>query len=270
MEGHVETTPRRSIVFNTGMVLHGWVTLMSRGHRQYEGPAERAAAFLVDRMRPDGTWDPAVEYAEIPHAYNARVAWAMLRYAGIAGDERVRAAARRQLDWVVAHQHANGWFDHCVFRPGMTPSTHAIGYTLRGLIESSAEAGEERWLRAAERASEVLVASFRTIGTIPAAFDADWRPAASYLCLTGIAQLGGVWLRLHAVAGDERYRAAGVDAVELAARYQERLPLSEVDGALAGSFPVWGRYAPLQYPNWAAKFLADALVLADACEPAPA
>ena len=29
----------------------------------------------------------------------------------------------------------------------------------------------------------------------------------------------------------------------------------------AGSFPVWGRYAPLQYPNWATKFLADALML---------
>ena len=30
---------------------------------------------------------------------------------------------------------------------------------------------------------------------------------------------------------------------------------------IAGSFPVWGRYAPLQYPNWAAKFLADSLMI---------
>ena len=29
----------------------------------------------------------------------------------------------------------------------------------------------------------------------------------------------------------------------------------------AGSFPIYGRYAPLQYPNWAAKFLADSLAL---------
>jgi hypothetical protein len=30
---------------------------------------------------------------------------------------------------------------------------------------------------------------------------------------------------------------------------------------VAGSFPIWGRYAPLSYPNWAAKFFVDALLL---------
>jgi hypothetical protein len=29
-------------------------------------------------------------------------------------------------------------------------------------------------------------------------------------------------------------------------------------GAIPGSHPIWGRYAPLTYPNWATKFFVDA------------
>jgi hypothetical protein len=32
-------------------------------------------------------------------------------------------------------------------------------------------------------------------------------------------------------------------------------------GAIAGSAPIWGRYSMFEYPNWAAKFFADALML---------
>ena len=261
MQGHVGTVPRRSIVFNTGMVLHGWVTLLSRGHETYAEPARRAAQFLTLHMRADGTWDPGVEYARIPHTYNAFVAWAMLRYAGLTGDPEVGDAACRHLDWVVDHQRPNGWFEHCVFKAGTDPSTHSIGYTLRGLLESEALLGEGRWLAAVERTSEALVATFDELGTLPGAFDSAWRPAASYNCLTGSAQLGGTWLRLHAMGGDVRFRTAGLRAIELAARHQERLPFPEIAGALAGAFPVWGRYAPMQYPNWATRFLVESLML---------
>lgn len=54
-------------------------------------------------------------------------------------------------------------------------------------------------------------------------------------------------------------------AVEQAAERQDRSSWPDVHGALAGSFPVWGGYAPLQYPNRAVKFLADSLMLRDDC-----
>jgi hypothetical protein len=31
-------------------------------------------------------------------------------------------------------------------------------------------------------------------------------------------------------------------------------------GGIKGSLPIYGRYAPLQYPNWATKFFIDALL----------
>jgi hypothetical protein len=36
---------------------------------------------------------------------------------------------------------------------------------------------------------------------------------------------------------------------------------SAVRGALAGSVPIWGRYSRFEFPNWAAKFFADALMM---------
>jgi hypothetical protein len=261
MQGSVDTVPRRSIVFNTGMVLHGWIDLEQAGHGGYEEAAARAAAFLVDHLRPDGTWAPAVEFSGIPHTYNSRVAWAMLRWARMRGDDRAEAAARRQLDWVVSRQRSNGWFDDCVFKPGMSPSTHGLAYTLRGLLESHVITGEPGWLAAVERTSEALIRKLEVLPRLLASYDDTWTPTASHACLTGTAQLGGVWLRLFRVSGDPRWLNAGLKAVEAAARRQERGPMPNIGGALAGSFPVWGRYAPLQYPNWATKFLADSLML---------
>ena len=268
MEGTVGTIPRRSIVFNTGMVLHGWLDLDTAGMDGYAESAARAMAFLGVHLRPDGTWDPGVEFAAIPHTYNSRVAWAMLRWARRNGDEAAEAAGRRQLDWVVSRQRANGWFDDCAFKPGLTPSTHGLAYTLRGLLESHVITGETSWLKAVERTSEALILKLEVLPRLLAGYDADWRPASHHSCLTGTAQLGGVWLRLYQVTGDPRWLNAGLKAVEQAARHQERGPWPVISGALAGSFPIWGRYAPLQYPNWAAKFLADSLMLYDDCRPA--
>ena len=264
-QGAIGSTPVRSIVFNTGMVLHGWIDLRDTEGDRYDEPAARAIEFLVGNLRHDGTWSEAVEYSSIPHAYNARVAWAMLRWADATADDGARHAAERHLEWVLGRQRPNGWFDDCVFKPGTQPSTHGIAYTLRGLLESQALTGESRYLDAVLCTSEVLIRKLEVLGYLPANFDEDWRPAARHACLTGTVQLGGVWLRLFQIGGDDRYLNAGLKAIDLAARRQERGPWRATRGALAGSFPVWGRYAPLQYPNWAAKFLADALMLRDDC-----
>ena len=32
-------------------------------------------------------------------------------------------------------------------------------------------------------------------------------------------------------------------------------------GAIPGSAPIWGAYSRFEFPNWAAKFFADALIM---------
>jgi uncharacterized protein YyaL (SSP411 family) len=262
MEGTLSGPRRPSIVFNTGMVIHGWVDLYEAGSNSaYLDAAERAGSFLVAHQDDDGAWRGQVEYSRIPHTYNSCVAWALLRLADATGEGRFRTAALRQLNWVLSMQGDDGWFEACVFKPGMLPSTHGIGYTLSGLLESYCSSGREAYLSAVVKTSEVLIRRLAVFGWLPGSFARSWEPAARYECLTGNAQLGAVWLRLFGVTGDARFLNAGLKAVELAAGRQVRLPCGVVHGALPGSYPIYGRYAPLQFPNWATKFLVDALML---------
>jgi hypothetical protein len=265
MEGVVADPPGRSIVFNTGMVMHGWLDLHeATGDERHLAAARRAGGFLAAHQEPDGSWRGEATYARIPHTYNARVAWALARLADALDDDAHRQAARRKLAWVESRQRANGWFEDCIFTPGMLPSTHSIAYTLRGLLESAILLGEHDHVATALRGAKPLLGVFERMGWLPATYDADWRPRARYACLTGTAQIGGVWLRLYQATGEVRLRDAGLAAIAQAARYQERKGPRDVRGALAGSFPVFGRYAPFQYPNWATKFLVDSLMLRDA------
>ena len=43
-------------------------------------------------------------------------------------------------------------------------------------------------------------------------------------------------------------------------------PNPAVRGAIKGSQPIWGRYAPFSYPNWATKFFIDAVLLLNEIE----
>ncbi len=262
MQGLINGRRRRSIAFNTGMVMHGWLDLLAATHDQrYLEAASRAGRFLVERQHPDGAWRGESSYKGIPHTYKSRVSWALLRLAEATGDGDFRQAASRNLDWVLSTQRPNGWFEHCAFEPGTLPNTHGIAYTLRGLVESYALVGDERYLSAAKLTSRVLMDQLRQRGTLPATWRADWTPAVSYRCLTGIVQLGGTWLRIHELTGEAAFKVSGLLAVEHPASHQLAGRMPELRGALPGSFPIYGSYAPLACPNWATKFLADALML---------
>jgi hypothetical protein len=261
-QGLITTRPVASIAFNTGMVMHGWLDLhAASGDERCLSAAWEGGRFLVDRQQPDGTWIGPHSYRGIPHTYKSRVAWALLKLARASGEPAPREAAIRTLDWVVSVQRRNGWFDHCAFEPGTLPNTHGIAYTIRGLVESAVLLEEERYLASAVRASVPLIDRFTADRSLVSSWRPDWTPASRSVCLTGLAQLGGAWLRIHEATGDGRFRRAGEGAVAQARRHQLAGPNPHTRGALPGSFPVFGRYAPFACPNWATKFLVDALLI---------
>ena len=76
--------------------------------------------------------------------------------------------------------------------------------------------------------------------------------------------MGIVWLRLFNILGEEKYHKAAEKMALAVAKTQfvgkYKLEFLPVSGAIAGSWPVWGSYVRLGYPNWAAKFFADLLM----------
>ena len=115
---------------------------------------------------------------------------------------------------------------------------------------------------AAELTCRVLLTHLDRDGRLPGTFDAKWRPTASYSCVTGNAQTAAQWFRLARITGDSSF----ADGARRATRFLKSIhdcasTNPHVRGAVKGSHPIWGRYLFGSYPNWAAKFFMDALLM---------
>jgi hypothetical protein len=256
---------RQPSVFNTGMVLQGYVALLleQNDDRILEG-ARHAADFLIGDMDEDGhfrTHGPFVA-ADRVKTYSCLCAWPLYRFGQLVGDKRYVEAAVRAVEAAVGEQAANGWFAHnCLTRPA-APLTHTIGYTMQGILEVGFLAGRADFVAAVERAARPLLARIAPSGFLHGRYDADWKPASSSSCLTGSAQIAGVFYRLFEHGGDSQYRE-GAERVVDCLKGLQILDSSNpgVHGGLAGSFPILGEYMTGGYPNWATKYFLDALML---------
>lgn len=255
-------------VFNTGQVILGWLALFERTQdSRYLEAARRAGDYLVGLQEGDGTWQRDTYCGA--RTYHARTDWALLKLARLSGDARYADAARRNLRWVMRQQQENGWFRNCGFNND-DPITHVIEYTLIGVLECALLDGV-----AFDRSPVGLIARGvdaiceiverpgigGIAGMIPASFDSNWRSQDRDSCLTGNAQLAYTLLRLHGLAPNRRYLAAA-DSLIAALKGTQALGGAPacVRGALPGSFPMHTGYLANGYPNWGAKFFADALL----------
>ena len=93
-------------------------------------------------------------------------------------------------------------------------------------------------------------------------FDACWKSDMNYSCLTGDAQVAGVWLKLFEAEGDVRFLNAALKLNDYVKTTQHLHSLHPgIRGGIKGSHPIYGRYTSFGFPNWAAKFFVDSLIL---------
>jgi hypothetical protein len=249
------------IVFDTGQVLGGYVrAFRETGDAAFLDAAQRAAGWLVAVADGDGRWTRNT-FGGVPHAYNTRTAWALLDLAAICAQTDYTRVALANLDWAVGQQRPTGWFDHCAFTPGVAPFTHTIAYTLEGLLEAGLLLDQPRYVEAARRGAEAALQHLRADGFVPGQIDVGGNPVGAYSCLSGNCQLAAVWAKLYHRFREDRFRMGAVDTLRYVMTCQD---LDTVDGdmrgAIKGSHPVWGAYAPFAFPNWAAKFFIDAML----------
>jgi hypothetical protein len=257
-------------VFNTGQVILGWCTLYERtSEDKYLQAAKRAGDYLLNEQESDGAWRKDTYCGA--RTYHARVDWALLRLAQLAGEQRYAAAALKNLQWVLKQQRQNGWFAQCGFNEDQ-PIMHVIVYTLRGLLEcsqmNSAAVNELGVLPAVVKGADALCKALQTqyvagiSGMVPASFDENWKTAANDSCLTGNAQLACFLYRLAHCTGNQMYRDIADTVMSVTKRTQLiETSLLPIKGAIAGTYPLSHGYVPNGYPNWAAKFFADALLM---------
>lgn len=260
--------------FNTGMVLDGWCSAFQATRDTFIlGAARRAADFLVRDLdergyfRTNGAFVPAGEIK----TYSCLCAWAMYRFGDLTGEERYRDEAARCIEAALRQQLPNGWIAHNCLTRSEAPLTHTIGYALQGILEVGIAAARPDFIGAVRAAFDRIRERIGPAGYLPGRFYDDWEPAQLSSCLTGSAQLAIVGYRLYDHLKDEVYRCAADRLLNFLKALQTLDPRdATIHGALAGSFPLFGAYMRAGYPNWATKYLLDALMIQERIESAHA
>ena len=262
-EGGYEGQGEAMVVFNTGQVLRGLLRSWEQtGETRYLDAAVRGGRWITDMQEPDGSWARS-NFKGMRRVYDSYVAAPLATLWSATGDARYREAAARSTSFVLSEQHANGWFANADNSPYFTdtPVTHTICYTIDGLLEVGEQLGDDEAIHAAELAAEELLHRAEIWPLLYARVDREWRPATRFVCLTGAAQLGIIFMRLHARTADPRYLNASLKLLDFLVWVQRLNGVgANRRGGLAGSYPIWGLYCPLKYPSWATKYLVDLLL----------
>jgi O-antigen/teichoic acid export membrane protein len=260
--GKIDSSPIRPVTFNTGQIVMG-LAAGETTFGQYGDSLRKAADWLVATQDPDGCWRSYPTPFATPgeKTYETHVAWGLLEAARVDPTRGYAEAALRNIRWALGKQRDNGWLEDCCLTDRTAPLTHALGYALRGLLEGYRFSRDPVLAAAARRTADALLVKLEPDGYLAGRFNADWNAAVPWACLTGIAQIAHCWLLIYEDTGETKY-LHGARRANAFVRRTVRLDAPEgIRGAVKGSFPVDGGYAPFEYPNWAAKFLIDSLAL---------
>ncbi|GAA0252497.1 hypothetical protein [Rhodanobacter caeni] len=252
-------------IFNTGQVLFGWLAAWQHTQdARFRESAVRAADWLVAAQDPDGVWRRfASPFAtHTVNTYNTRVAFALAKAGTELHEPRYLEAAVRNVQWALTQMHENGWLENNDLEDNDRPLTHTIAYAIRGILEVGLLADSSHFVEVAGRMAHAVAKSQRGDGALPGRLDSGWRAAARWSCVTGNAQMAIIWHRLATQAADR----FGLDAADRAIRFNLSIQdLTAADmgvrGGMPGSHPRSGGYMRHRYPNWAAKFFMDAILL---------
>jgi len=255
------------VVFNTGQVLFGLCRAYEETNdEKYRKAAGKASDWLVSVMDEDGCWRK-YEYLNQMHTYNTRTAYALLCAHKITKNSAYKDAAIKNIEWALTQQLENGWLQNNAFFSGQEPLVHTIAYAINGILDSAVYLRKKKYLEASAKAATPLLQAQREDGSLQGSFSREWKSSVNWSCLTGNSQMSIIWQKLFISTKEQKY----LDAARKSNAYMKTVQNMNssnpgVKGGIPGAFPIYGWYAPFCYPNWAAKFFVDALLLEEHLE----
>ncbi len=256
-------------VFNTAQVLFGYafaLTSEAVGSAEDRGrwvsAGSRALSWLSRQLGDPAGWGSGAYVSGHDPTYYTRALWGMLCMdAVLNGGGPLRGRIEQALEQYARRFRHNGALDSWGFWPDQPAHTHTIAYSLEGFwhaarmlnradIASSAESTLMRLLR--QRAAD---------GCTAGAYDSDWRGVRGYRCVTGNLQLSLLAAQIAEARAADGWKKEAISLFDEVAHAQCLMPCRGVFGGLPGSYPLWGPYLRMRFPNWAARFYAEAWML---------
>jgi hypothetical protein len=256
--------PVSSSTFVTGQVLFGLVDAYRKWSAiPYRDAAIRAGDFLLDSLDETGRFVKGFSHFCEPgaKAYEVRTGLAIAGLGMLLEQEKYKQAACRMADYALSCQQENGWFRENDLDSHDQPLTHTIGYALEGLHGIGVLLNRPDCLDAVHRTLKQLLKLIGPSGFLPGRWRSDWTPAVDWVCLTGCAQIAGVFLRMHRLFDAPEYFDAGHRLLGFVCWTQELKGQSTgLSGGIRGSYPFGGEYGQWSVLNWATKFFADSVM----------
>ncbi len=254
---------KKEVVFNTGQVIRGLYAVYKKtGEKKYIEACVKACEWLSGIQEEDGSWQKFA-FMQKKRVYDSYVDHPLLLIAKETGNATFEITARKNLDWILTQQEKNGWFNNCdnTIKHNDRPILHTIAYTLDGLIQCGILLNEYKYIQSAKIAADRLLDIFIANGWLHGRWDSQWQGSQAIIC-TGEAQMALVWKLLYRHTAEEKYLHAVRKINNQLCFIQKHHsdPSHPAQGALPGSFPLWGRYEPFGFPNWATKYFADSLM----------
>jgi hypothetical protein len=256
---------RPEVVFNTGQVLRGlYAVYLQSGNKKYLESCEKAINWLCDIQEEDGAWRKHA-FMNVERVYDSYVDAPMLNVNTSSNDSRFAEKAIKNLDWIVTNkQSENGWFSDCdnTLHKNDKPILHTIAYTIDGLLDSAKLTGNQSYFDAAVKPARKLLEVYLETGKLNGRYDASWKGSENVI-LTGCAQISVCWLKIYQENNEPSFLEGANKLINVLLAAQQRTfsGSESIKGALSGSYPIWGRYENFSFPNWATKYLLDALML---------
>jgi uncharacterized protein YyaL (SSP411 family) len=260
---------RPEVVFNTGQVIRGLISVYKHTNDDhYLLPAIKACDWLCEIQEEEGFWKKNA-FMNVSRVYDSYVDFPLLMVHEITGKELYKEKATKNLIWITeAKQLSNGWFEDCdnTIKNNDRPILHTISYTIDGLLECGLLLNDRKLINSAIKSADSLFEVFNKNKYLKGRYDKNWI-GSEHLIPTGCAQIAIVWMKLYKMTKNIQYLNAALKMNDILIFIQDRKCKENPDtkGAIPGSFPIWGRYEPFSFPNWATKFFVDSLLLEHDC-----
>lgn len=260
--GNISTKPNKSI-FDAGQVIRGFSAIYKKtGEKKYLDAALRSADWILENEhRSEGRWETNNAACVNPQAitYYSYAIAPIVELGLLMNDTRYTDLGRRTAEFVCHKQNDIGWFAGADFSITDNALLHPIAYTIDGLFDIGISLQEVKFINAAVRSLDGVLAQMDEKGRLPGRLNSEWKGSMEWVCLTGIAQIAVTSMKQYERTKNNCYLDSAQKAKEFLKTCQNNFLPQEGGGlgAMWGSWPISGEYGKYEALNWPAKYFLD-------------